>query len=155
MEHETKDDRARYVVDTRASEFTVQAFASGIISTVAHSPKIAIRDWTAETEFTPGALFETTLRVRIKATSLEVLDDMRDSDRREIQRVMNQEVLSTARFPEFSFESTKIAAEKRGDNLYAVNIQGRLSLHGVTDNHAFTAQVAFVSCLWRVPGDAT
>jgi hypothetical protein len=36
----------RWVIDTRASQFTVQAFASGLVSVIAHSPKIAIRDWT-------------------------------------------------------------------------------------------------------------
>jgi hypothetical protein len=45
-----------YVVDKRASQFTVQAFASGLAAVVAHSPKIAIRDWTGEARFTPGTL---------------------------------------------------------------------------------------------------
>jgi hypothetical protein len=37
-----------YVIDTKASQFTVQAFASGLISVVAHSPKIVVRDWQGE-----------------------------------------------------------------------------------------------------------
>ena len=73
-----------YVVDTRASQFTVQAFASGLAAAVAHSPKIAIREWSGEARFTPGSLGDASIKVRIKAASLEVLDEMRDSDRREL-----------------------------------------------------------------------
>jgi len=43
-------------IDPRASQFTVQAFASGLISAVAHSPKIAIREWSADVRFVPDTL---------------------------------------------------------------------------------------------------
>ena len=68
----------------------------------------------------------------VKAASLNVLDDMRDYDPREIHRVMNQELLETARFPEITFRSTKITAEKQNENLFRTKIEGDLSLHGVT-----------------------
>jgi polyisoprenoid-binding protein YceI len=121
-------------VDTRASQFTVQAFASGLAAAVAHSPKIAIRDWTGEARFTPGTLGDASIKVRVKAASLEVLDELRDSDRREIHRVMNQEVLETTRFPEVIFESSEVRAERQKDDLYRLN--------GVTGDHSFVAQVA-------------
>jgi polyisoprenoid-binding protein YceI len=131
-----------YVVDTRASQFTVQAFASGLAAAVAHSPKIAIRDWTGEARFTPGTLGDASIKVRVKAASLEVLDELRDSDRREIHRVMNQEVLETTRFPEVIFESSEVRAERQKDDLYRLNVHGKLALHGVTGDHSFVAQVA-------------
>jgi polyisoprenoid-binding protein YceI len=74
-----------YVVDVKTSQFTVQAFASGLASAVARSPKIAIRDWTGEARFNPGSLGDASIRVRLKTASLEVLDELRDSDRRELQ----------------------------------------------------------------------
>ena len=46
----------QYAIDPRASQFTVQAFASGLISAVAHSPKIAIRDWSGNVSFVPESL---------------------------------------------------------------------------------------------------
>ena len=132
----------RYKVDTRASQFTVQAFAGGLLSGVAHSPKIAIRDWTGEATFIPGSLRDASLKVSIKLASLEVLDEMRDSDRREIHRVMFQEVLDVQTYPEVAFESFEIVAEKQNDTLFRVKIAGKLTLHGVTAIHAFKAQVA-------------
>jgi polyisoprenoid-binding protein YceI len=131
-----------YVFDTRASQFTVQAFASGLAAAVAHSPKIAIRDWSGEARFTPDTLGDVSITAKVKAASLEVLDELRDSDRRELHRVMNQEVLETARFPEVVFESREVRAERQKDDLYRVNVQGSLRLHGEVNDHAFTAQVA-------------
>jgi polyisoprenoid-binding protein YceI len=131
-----------YVVDMRASQFTVQAFASGLAAAVAHSPKIAIRDWDGEARFTPGTLTDASIRVRIKTASLEVLDEMRDSDRRELLRVLNGEVLETQRFPEVIFESSEARAERQKDDLYRLKVQGRLDLHGVVSDHSFVAQVA-------------
>lgn len=133
----------RYQIDTRSSQFTVQAFAGGLLSGVAHSPKIAIRDWTGEATFVPESLRDASLKIRIKLASLEVLDEMRDSDRREIHRVMLQEVLDIQSYPEASFDSFEITAQKQNETLFRVTIAGKLSLHGVTANHTFNAQVAF------------
>jgi polyisoprenoid-binding protein YceI len=142
----------RYVVDPKASQFTVQAFANGLISAVAHSPKIAIRDWQAVAEFVPGTLRDAKLNVKVSATTLSVLDEMRDDDRREIHRVMNEEVLETTRFPKITFRSTKIAADKQNETLFRTRIDGDLSLHAVT-NHGFNAQVAFDLDTFRAHGD--
>jgi polyisoprenoid-binding protein YceI len=145
----------RYVVHRRASQFTVQAFASGLISAVAHSPKIAIREWTGEVEMGSGKLDDALLLVRIKAASLEVLDELRDDDRREIHRVMNEEVLETARFPEVVYESSGLKAEKLREDLYRVHVSGTLNLHGVSNDHAFDAQTALGNDSARVYGDFT
>jgi polyisoprenoid-binding protein YceI len=132
-----------YVIDTRASQFTVQAFADGLMKAVAHSPKIAIRDWTGAIQVPAGTLDGASVQVRVHAGSLEVLDELRDDDRREIHRVMNNEVLETVEFPEIVFESTQAKAEKLKDDLYRVHVAGRLKLHGITNDHAFGVQVAF------------
>jgi polyisoprenoid-binding protein YceI len=145
-----------YVIDARASQFTVQAFASGLISAVAHSPKIAIRDWSGDVDFVPETLREARLKVAVKTASLEVLDELRDGDRREIHRVMNNEVLETARFPQAVFQSSNVAVERLKETLHRVNVTGGLELHGVTNNHSFFAQLAFglwcrfSSGIWRI-----
>ena len=138
----TSAANARYVVDTQKSQFTVQAFASGLISSVAHSPKIAIREWTGTVQVAPNGLDNALLRVQVNPLSLEVLDEMRDSDRRELHRVMNKEVLETSHFPEVLYESTEIKAEKLRDDLYRLSVRGRLSLHGVSNEQELVAQVA-------------
>jgi polyisoprenoid-binding protein YceI len=143
----------RYAIDPKASQFTVQAFASGLISAVAHSPKIAIREWTGNISFVPDTLGEANVKVMIKTGSLEVLDDLRESDRRELHRVMYDDVLETRRFPEVTFDSSRIGAEKQKDSLYRVNVEGRLSLHGITGSQSFIAQVAFGVDSFRAHGE--
>lgn len=144
-----------YAIDTRASQFSVQAFASGLIAAVAHSPKIAIRDWSGEARFIPSTLQDAGLQVRLKASSLEVLDELREQDRRELHRVMNNDVLETARFPEVRFDSSSVVAEKLRPDLYRVNMVGLLSLHGVTNTHSFFAQVAMGVDTLRAYGEFT
>lgn len=145
----------RYAIDPKASQFTVQAFASGLISAVAHSPKIAIRDWKGEVGFIPDTLGGAKLNVVIRSSSLEVLDELRESDRRELQRVMYAEVLETSRFPDVTFESSHIGAERLKDALYRVNVEGRLALHGITNGQSFTSQVAFGVDSFRAYGEFT
>jgi polyisoprenoid-binding protein YceI len=132
----------RYIIDTRVSQFTAQAFASGLISAVAHSPKIAIREWEGLIQMEPGTLANASLQVRIKANSLEVLDELPDRDRRELHRVMNQEVLETSLYPAISYESSSALVEKLKEDLYRVQLRGELNLHGISNPLLLVAQVA-------------
>lgn len=138
----TSSASIRYVVDTRTSQFTVQAFASGLIAAVAHSPKIAIRDWTGVVQMASLALDGASLKVRVKPASMEVLDELSEVDRRELHRVMNKEVLETVQFPEITYDSTDVAVDKLKDDLYRLSVRGRLTLHGVTNEQEFAAQVS-------------
>jgi polyisoprenoid-binding protein YceI len=151
----TKEGTVCYLTDTRASQFTVQAFASGLISVVAHSPKVAIRDWKAEMHFTPGSLREASLKLRAKTSSLEVLDELRDSDFRQLQNVMHNEVLESQRYPELAFDSSDVGVDKLKDDLFRVNVTGKLTLHGVTNSQSFFAQVAFSDTTLRAYGEFT
>lgn len=144
-----------YSIDTRMSQFTVQAFASGLISAVAHSPRIAIRRWSGDAHFVPGTFRDAKLEVKIETKSLEVLDELREQDRRELQRVMNDEVLETGRFQEVVFASTAVRADQLKPDLYRVNVEGRLSLHGITNSHSFLGQVAVGVDTLRAYGEFT
>jgi polyisoprenoid-binding protein YceI len=132
----------RYLVDTRTSQFTVQAFASGLIATIAHSPKIAIRDWTGVVQMASSKLDSASLEVRVTSSSLEVLDELPDRDRRELHRVMYTEVLEIEQFPEVVYDSTEVAAEKLKEDLYRLNVRGRLTLHGISNDQDFVAQAS-------------
>jgi polyisoprenoid-binding protein YceI len=150
-----QNEVVRYVIDPKASQFTVQAFASGLISAVAHSPKIAIRSYAADVAFIPDTLADAKLKVVIKASTLEVLDELREADRRELHRVMYDEVLETRKFPDVVFESSTISADRLKENLNRVNVEGRLTLHGVTNGQSFFSQVAFGVDSFRAYGEFT
>jgi polyisoprenoid-binding protein YceI len=143
----------RYTIDTKASQFTVQAFANGLISAVAHSPKIAIRDWTGTVQFTPGSLHDAKVSVNLRSGSFSALDELREQDRRELHRVMNQEVLESARYPNIAFTSTSIAITKQTEGVFRATLEGDLSLHGVTRRLSFNAQLASTPDTVRAYGD--
>jgi polyisoprenoid-binding protein YceI len=134
-------EHARYLLDAVQSQFTVHAFASGLAAVVAHNPKFAIRDFSGEARFIPDTLRDASIQVRIKAASLELMDEVSEYDRGEIDRVMFNEVLEASRFPEIVYTSTQIAATRLSENLYATTIAGKLTLHGVTNELDFSGQV--------------
>jgi polyisoprenoid-binding protein YceI len=150
-----QDGPAEYIVDPKASQLTVQALASGLIAAVAHSPRIAIRQWTSSVKFDPETLADAKVRMQVDTRSFEVLDDLKENERREIHRVMNDEVLESKKYPDVLFESTNVAAERLRESLYRVNVDGFLTLHGVTNRHAFYSQVAFGVDSFRAHGEFT
>ena len=145
----------RYVIDGRASRFTVQATATGLLARMGHNPNIGIRDLSGEMKFDPEKLEAGSFRLVIKTSSLSVQDDISDKDRREIERLMNQEVLETAKFPEILYDAPTISVTKMTDMLYSATINGDLTMHGVTRKHPITARVATFGSMLRASGDFT
>lgn len=150
---ETKAAVAHYVFDRNVSRFTVRAFATGMLSVFGHSPTIAIRDYTGEGDFDPGHPEQASLRVRIRTSSLEVTDDMKSGDRREIESTMNEQVLESSKYPEIAFESTAVSVERPDGGRYQVTVNGNLSLHGVTRSLRVSALVAPNGAMLRAWGE--
>lgn len=128
------DEKAvvRYIADAGQSKFTVQAFASGLLSGFGHNPNIAIRDFTGEVQCVPGSLTNASVRFAIKAESLAVIDDVKEKDRMEIENMMHDTVLETSRYPEIIFQSTNITVTRIIEGRYKARIIGELTMHGVT-----------------------
>lgn len=150
------DEKAvvRYVADAGQSKFTVQAFASGLLSGFGHNPNIAIRDFTGEAQCVPGSLTNASVRFAIKAESLAVIDDVKEKDRKEIEIMMHDTVLETSRYPEISFQSTNITVTRIVESRYKARIIGELTMHGVTRGNLWIqAQVKIEGERLRATGD--
>jgi polyisoprenoid-binding protein YceI len=131
----------QFAIDAKASLFTVQAFAAGMIAVVAHSPKFAIRDFAGHMAFVPGSMQNPSVHVTIQVGSLEIMDEVSKVDRREIERVMFDEVLEKAIYPTVEYSSSKVTSSKTSENVYRVNVAGDLMLHGLTRPVTLDAQV--------------
>ena len=142
-----------YSIDKSSSRFTVRAFATGMLSSLGHSPTFAIRDFHGDLEFAPESLTAAALRVQVRADSLEVMDDIKSKDRQEIESTMSNTVLETAKFPEISFASTSVAATQLGDSRYQANINGNLTLHGSTRPITIPTQVTLMGDMLRAGGE--
>ena len=143
-----------YRFDAAASKFTAQAFAEGLFSAFGHDPVIGIRDFQGEAEFVPGTFENASLRLSINANSLAVVNNVKEKDRHEIERMMREEVLETGKYPEIVFESNNIALSRLGESRYRARVIGKLMLHGVTQNNLWlNGEVAFSADGLRARGD--
>lgn len=143
----------QYLLDKSASKFTVRAFAGGMLSIMGHDPTIAIRDFAGEAGFDPAAPGEASLRIQIRADSLEVTNDIKSKDRRDIESTMNDKVLESAKYPTIGFESEGTSATRLSEGRFQVKMNGNLSLHGETGTVPVTAQVILIGDMLRASGD--
>jgi polyisoprenoid-binding protein YceI len=142
----------RYVIDGRSSRLTVQAFATGLLSAMGHNPTIAVRDVSGEFTFNPEKLEAGSLWIAIKASSLSVQDDISPKDIREMERMMNQDVLETGKFPGIQYDAPEISVTQMGDALYSAALNGNLTLHGVTHRQPMNVRVTLLGSMLRVSG---
>jgi len=136
----TTETVVNYVMDTRASQFTVQVFSGGLLSAFGHSPTIAIRDFLGEAQVNPIEPERSSLKITIQAASLAVKDDISNKDRREIERTMQQDILEISAYPEIDYECSNIAATKAAEGQFSVTLNGDLTMHGVTRAQTVTAR---------------
>ena len=147
--------RARFTIDARRSRFTVQAFAAGLLAAMGHNPTIGIRTFAGDVEFNPASLDAGGLRLTIQASSLEVLDDVSDKDRREMERVMNNDVLEVSRFPQIAYQAADLSVTRLDTALYTATLRGTLSFHGVTRPQTVNARIIDSGETLRASGDFT
>lgn len=145
----------RHAIDAKGSRLTIQGFASGLLSTMGHNPTITARDISGEIRFAPSALDAAQVQLRIVTASLSAQNEMSDSDRREIERTMHEQVLETATYPEIVFASAKATIETVSEGRLRVEVEGTLTLHGVTRPQRVSAQVFLTGDTMRAQGEFT
>jgi polyisoprenoid-binding protein YceI len=145
----------RYVFDKNASRFTVQAFATGMLSAFGHNPTIGIRDFAGDVQFVVDTYEQAALSLSIDTTSFEVLDEMKRDDRAKLQQAMNDDVLDVAHYPTATFVSQQITVQKVSAELLQAKVTGDLTLRGNTQNQSFDARVTLLGAMLRVSGDFT
>jgi polyisoprenoid-binding protein YceI len=143
MKLPVQDISVRYVINSAISKFTVQAFASGLLSAFGHNPIISISDFSGEINLSED-IDQSRFQITVQAASLKVASDASDKDRREIERLMNKEVLESGRYPEIAYSCSSIASSKTGEGQYWSALNGELTLHGVTRNLTVPTRV-FIS----------
>jgi polyisoprenoid-binding protein YceI len=122
----------RYRLDPGRSQFTVQAFATGLLSFLGHSPTFAVRDFSGVVEFVDGVIGGMRLGITVNASSLELMDNVSSSDRRDIEERMKREVLETSSNPEIKLLAATLSVENISAGAYRLRVDGSLALHGVS-----------------------
>jgi polyisoprenoid-binding protein YceI len=143
----------KFLFDPSASRFTVQAFATGLLSSLGHNPTIGMRDFDGEIQFVPESYEKALLRITLRTGAMEVLDEMKSDDRKKLEQLMYQEVLEVSRFPSVVYESKEIKVQKLSNELLLASVNGELSFHGVKQNHSFDARVTDMGAMLRISGE--
>jgi len=142
-----------YLLDKSSSRFTVRAFAGGMLSAMGHNPTIAIRDFTGAVVFDPADPGKASLRIQVRADSLEVTDDIKSKDRKEMESTMNQQVLESAKYLTIVFEGAAGSVAQLSEGRFQVTMDGNLSLRGVTRRLPVTTQVTLLGDMLRASGE--
>jgi len=135
--------RVRYLFDPARSRFTVQAFATGMLSAFAHSPTFAVRAFRGELGFETGGPVPQHLAIdlAIPAAALELQDRVSPSDRREIHDRMRTEVLDQSAHSEIRYRAADVPCEPLDRGRYRLRVDGTLSLRGVTSPQPVDAEL--------------
>lgn len=145
----------RYTFDASAGRFTVQAFPTGLLSAFGHNPTIAIGDFDGQIQSPSGSFEDAVVQVTVRTSAMEVLDQMKAADRQRMEEEMLEKVLDVKRFPAAEFTSRTIRIRPASADLFQALVEGELSFHGVTHEHALNVQISRVGTGLRIWGDFT
>jgi polyisoprenoid-binding protein YceI len=132
-----------YRIEAGLSRFTVRAFASGLLSALAHNPTFAVRQYEGDVAIDPAGGDGASMNLTIAAASLELTDDVSSRDQADIEQIMRDQVLETAKYPTIEYASLPSAtrAQRSGDGQFAITMNGDLTLHGASRRQPVSARV--------------
>jgi polyisoprenoid-binding protein YceI len=142
-----------FKIDPAASRFTVQAFATGLLSAFGHNPTIAIRDYDCVIQFNPDTIENASVRMTVRTNAMEVVDEMKNDDRKKLEQAMYDQVLEPTRFPTAVYESQQITVQKDSADQWRAHVNGELCFHGTTQSHSFDARVNSMGTMLRIAGE--
>lgn len=143
----------RYRLDASQSKFMVRAFRGGLAWFKGHDHYIAARDFTGEAALSLDVVNPASLKITVRAASLEETGDAFTPQQKQIiKKELDELVLETAKYPEITFESTDVQGNLANGQI-EVKIGGNLSLHGVTRRIVIPARVTINGDKLRAQGE--
>jgi polyisoprenoid-binding protein YceI len=129
----TPKTTSKFAIDPQKGKFIVHAFAGGLLWFQGHDHYLAARDFSGEVELTPQSVVPTSLRLVVKAGSLEeTSSDFTDQQKQIINNEVRKIVLLPEKYPDIVFQSTSVTSKSVASGEYDVIIVGNLTLLGVT-----------------------
>jgi polyisoprenoid-binding protein YceI len=144
---------SKFLMDPAASRFTVQAFATGMLSSFGHNPIVAMRDYDGEIQFVPETYEGALVRLTVRTSAMEILDEMKNDDRKKLEEEMYENVLDVEHFPVAVYESKEVVVNSLNNDLFQARVSGDLSFHGVTRRQPVEARVTSIGSVLRISGE--
>lgn len=141
-----------YNLDASQSKFMAHANAGGLFWFKGKDHHLAAREFTGQVEITPDAITPASLRLVVKAASLqETGAEFTQPQKDIINRELGEIVLHPDRYPDITFQSTNVTVKDPGR--HEVKIDGNLTLHGVTKRITIPAVVTLSGDTLRAVGE--
>jgi polyisoprenoid-binding protein YceI len=144
-----------YTLDASRSKFMAHAGRSGLLWFKGHGHHLAAKDFSGRVELTPGTILPASLRLVVKAASLqETGADFTDQQKQIINKELHDIVFHPDQYPEIVFQSTNVTAKpaKSGGG-FDVRLTGDLTLHGATRRIEIPATVTLNGDEMRAIGE--
>lgn len=144
----------RFRLDAAQSRFMVRAFSGGLLWFKGHDHFIAVREFTGEAELTTNVLNPASLQFTVRADSLaETRDVFTEAQKQIINKEIRELVLETAKYPEIVFKSSGVKGKPTSSGQFEIQIEGDLTLHGVTRHIQIPATVTLSGRDLRARGE--
>ena len=142
-----------YALDSSQSKFVARAFAGGLLWFKGKDHFVAVREFTGEAQMTPGSITGASLEITAKAASMvETRDVFTEPQKQIINKELREIVLEPDKYPDIVFKSTSVTGKSTGPDAYELNIDGNLTLHGVTRRLTIPTQVTVTGNDMRARG---
>jgi polyisoprenoid-binding protein YceI len=135
-----------YELDPKMGKFIAHAFAGGLFWFKGHDHYLAAREFSGEVQATPGTITPASLRLVVKAGSLEETGSVfTDAQKKIINKEVHDIVLLPDKYPDIVFQSTSVTAKPVASGQYDVRIVGNLTLLGVTRQETIPVKVSLTN----------
>jgi polyisoprenoid-binding protein YceI len=123
-----------YVVDPAASEVLVQVGKAGLFKFAGHTHEVAAPVAEGRIEADAADLSRSSVTLSFQAAALRVTGkgDPPEDVPKVQEAMLGPKVLDAARFPQIAFVSRKVSGKAVGATAYDLQVEGDLTLHGVT-----------------------
>jgi polyisoprenoid-binding protein YceI len=130
-----------YRIDSQKSHITADVGTGGVFGFAGHSHHIVVGNLSGNIQAPPKSPESASAEIRVVSDSLSEDGEFKEEDLQKINTEMKQSVLETSQYPEILFKSTKVSATPGKEGQYQVQIEGNLTLHGVTQKVVIPAAV--------------
>ena len=122
-----------YNLDASQSKFMAHANAGGLLWFKGKDHHLAAREFTGQVEITPHTITPASLRLVVKAASLqETGAKFTEQEKAIINKELRDIVLHPDQYPDITFQSTTVTVKNSNAGRHEVKIDGNLTLHGAT-----------------------
>ena len=130
-----------FFTKNKKSEFKIFVYKAGIASSFAHDHVMSVEKFKGQVVYDENTPSKSSVYIRVEAKSLKVLDPkVKKSDRAKIKKSMDSdEVLNIKKYPNITFQSSKVEVKKASGLL--LKVTGKLTLHGKTKTISFPVKV--------------